>query len=324
MGARAPGLQNGLQTRVEGIHSVEAANPPLGGAPLGAKLGHAGPAGAAAVGPVAPVGPMEEPDRAGRRVDPIGWVSAPSSDVTAERVVVSVALLVLCALAWVWLGRDLFQSSAAAPFWNGGGLALGWAHWAAIVGAVTLPATLPTLLAFASAQRRRRQRGTGFAALATGAFLAGYAFVWLPLCAGAAWVTGFLASSGELSEAGAFTSLSYAGASLVAIGIYLLTPFRSRCARWFRSPLRFLLNRWEDRGAGALRMGVRYGGYALGAVGLPLGLLYVGGVASLPWLVGLAAFCALERLVTRRGWLEQVPGVALVAVGVITLVQPSL
>ena len=79
----------------------------------------------------------------------------------------------------------------------------------------------------------------------------------------------------------------------------------------------------EEAALERLRMGARYGRYALGACGVLFALLYVGGVASLPLLCALAGFCLLERFARPIRWLEPLSGVALLVVGVITLVRPA-
>lgn len=62
-------------------------------------------------------------------------------------------------------------------------------------------------------------------------------------------------------------------------------------------------------------MGARHGVYCVGCCwGLML-LLFVGGVMNLMWILGLAAFVLVEKLLPGGKWMGQAAGVLLVAAG---------
>jgi predicted metal-binding membrane protein len=48
--------------------------------------------------------------------------------------------------------------------------------------------------------------------------------------------------------------------------------------------------------------------------------LFVGGVMNLYWIIGLAAFVFLEKMLVRATWLVPVSGFALLVAGVLVLV----
>ena len=50
-----------------------------------------------------------------------------------------------------------------------------------------------------------------------------------------------------------------------------------------------------------------------------MGLLFYGGVMELSWIIGLAVFVALEKILPARGWLSNVSGVALIGWGLVLL-----
>jgi predicted metal-binding membrane protein len=62
-------------------------------------------------------------------------------------------------------------------------------------------------------------------------------------------------------------------------------------------------------------MGVEHGVYCLGCCWFLMALLFVGGIMNLYWIVGLAAFVALEKLTPWGNILSKVAGIALVAWG---------
>ena len=48
-------------------------------------------------------------------------------------------------------------------------------------------------------------------------------------------------------------------------------------------------------------------------------LLFVGGVMNLYWIVGIAAYVAIEKLVPRINWIDKVLGVLLIGAGILFL-----
>jgi predicted metal-binding membrane protein len=101
----------------------------------------------------------------------------------------------------------------------------------------------------------------------------------------------------------------------VAAGLYQLTPLKHACLRRCRSPLAFVLERWHDGTAGALRMGAEHGGYCLGCCALLMALLFVGGVMNLLWVAAIAAWVLVEKILPAGEALARGAGVAAMALG---------
>jgi predicted metal-binding membrane protein len=87
-----------------------------------------------------------------------------------------------------------------------------------------------------------------------------------------------------------------AGAVIVAAGIYQLTPLKDVCLRQCRSPMMFLLTRWQPGRIGALRMGMEHGGWCVGCCWGLMAALFAVGVMSIGWMVFVAALIAMEKL----------------------------
>ena len=68
-------------------------------------------------------------------------------------------------------------------------------------------------------------------------------------------------------------------------------------------------------------MGLEHGAYCLGCCWFLMTLLFVGGVMNLYWITGIAAFVLLEKIVPQGHWLSRITGVALVAWGLLLLMQ---
>ena len=60
-------------------------------------------------------------------------------------------------------------------------------------------------------------------------------------------------------------------------------------------PLGFLLGRWRDGVSGALRMGVRHGGWCVGCCWALMASLFALGVMSIGWTAFIAALIAAEK-----------------------------
>ena len=66
-------------------------------------------------------------------------------------------------------------------------------------------------------------------------------------------------------------------------------------------------------------MGLEHGAYCVGCCWFLMGLLFLGGVMNLYWIVGLALFVFFEKTVPAGHWLGSATGVALSVGGVATL-----
>ncbi len=88
-----------------------------------------------------------------------------------------------------------------------------------------------------------------------------------------------------------------------------------------RTPLSFLIGNWRARPLGALRMGLEHGAFCLGCCWFLMALLFFGGVMNLYWIVGLAVFVLLEKIIPMGHWVARVAGIALVTWGVTLALQ---
>ena len=104
-------------------------------------------------------------------------------------------------------------------------------------------------------------------------------------------------------------------AILVGAGLWQLTPLKTMCLRHCRSPLGFLIGNWRAGRLGALQMGLEHGAYCLGCCWFLMALLFFGGVMNLYWIVGLAVFIMLEKIIPLGHWLGRVAGVVLIGWG---------
>jgi predicted metal-binding membrane protein len=199
--------------------------------------------------------------------------------------------------------------------WTTGYAILIFSMWWIMMVAMMLPSATPTLLLFARINRKERIRGRPY--VPTAAFAAGYLAIWGGFSAIAAGLQWGLERYGLLSsmmQTG--TSSVWLGAGLlIAAGIWQLTPVKTVCLRHCRAPFSFLANHWHPGRAGALRMGVEHGTYCLGCCWFLMGLLFVGGIMNIYWILGLSVLVLAEKTMPMGLWLGRIVGVGLVAWG---------
>jgi predicted metal-binding membrane protein len=191
--------------------------------------------------------------------------------------------------------------------------------WWTMMMAMMLPSAAPAILTYGVLARKFAQKGAVVAPL--GVFAAGYALVWTGFSAAAVALQLLFGEVIPLSMMMAVTSGVVGGVLLIAAGLYQLSPLKAACLRKCQSPLMYLGQNWQKGKVGALRMGLSHGLYCLGCCWVLMGLLFYGGVMELRWIVGLALYVAIEKLIPTGNRLSHLTGVLLIGWGAWTLYQ---
>ena len=202
-----------------------------------------------------------------------------------DQVLPLLLLLAASGVAWA-VTVDRMQGMDMGPATDLG--AFGWfaGVWVTMMAAMMLPSLSPMALAYSRRSGYRPPVGTIL-------FAAGYLLVWAATGALAYALVegirslelGFLA----WDRAGQYV----AGGTLLAAGVYELTPIKARCLRHCRDG--GLLRR-RPGALGALMMGLEQGGYCVGSSGALMAALFALGVMSIGWMVLIAALIAIEKL----------------------------
>ena len=192
------------------------------------------------------------------------------------------------------------------------------ATWTVMMAAMMLPSIVPFTIGISRLMRARHAPRGGLAVLTLCYFL-----VWIATGAAA-----YLVLRGVDMLPASMPTLARAGAGvLLAAGIYQLTPLKRVCLRHCRSPLSLVLRHGPDalRGRwGAARVGLRHGGYCLGCCWALMAVLLAVGVMSLVWMAAVASVIAVEKLYRRGELAARILGGALIAAGLVLLVQPAV
>jgi predicted metal-binding membrane protein len=181
-----------------------------------------------------------------------------------ERMLILGLLLILAAAAralLIWQARTTDAAMAMRPT-MGMGAPLFLAIWVVMMVTVMFPTAAPMTLMFARVHARKRARQQRF--VPTWVFVGVYLVVWAVL-----GLVAYTAAAGaERLAAWSPWLMDHAaqggGVTLVAAGLYQLTPLKYRCLSQCRSPLAFVLTSWREGYGGAFRMGVEQGVYCAG------------------------------------------------------------
>jgi len=208
---------------------------------------------------------------------------------------------------------DLAMDAMQPVAWTAGTAVLMFFMWWIMMVAMMLPSAAPMILLFAAVNRKQRRAGSPYTP--TGIFAFGYLAVWGFFSLMAAAAQWGLERSELLSSMMVGTSVVLGALLLIAAGVWQLTPLKHACLKHCRSPIHFLSHHWRKGRLGAFRMGVEHGAFCLGCCWFLMALLFYGGVMNLYWIVGLALFVLLEKVLPGGHRLGGVAGVGLVAWG---------
>jgi predicted metal-binding membrane protein len=245
-----------------------------------------------------------------------------------DRGVVVASLLLIVALAWLYLWRE----ATAMDHMDMGTMAMagmpqGWdaifltfVMWAVMMVGMMLPSAAPVILFYAAMVRKSDERGIVLPAVWI--FTAGYLAVWTGFSLAAAVLQIALESAGLITPMMVSASRGLSAAILIAAGIYQWLPLKQVCLSKCRHPLQFFLTRWRSGAIGAFRMGAKHGIYCVGCCGMLMLLLFVAGVMNLVWVAFIAAIVLVERLLPAGKVTSRITSVALLLSGLFLLIKP--
>lgn len=220
-------------------------------------------------------------------------------DSRRDRAILAGSLGALAVVAWlallVWsaspFGHYLHHEDAGAGLapLEAGLFVLGWVL---MIVAMMLPSSIPLVLTFAAIVGRRRTPGLLVALL-----LAGYLAAWAAFGL-VAWVLdrGIHAAVDAIPWLDAHTQVII-GTTLLAAGLWQFSPLRDRCLDECRSPLGFVMNRWQgfSERREALLMGIAHGAFCVGCCWSLMLVMFGVGLGSVPAMLALGGVTAVER-----------------------------
>lgn len=228
--------------------------------------------------------------------------------IKRDRMIFLAGAAGISTLAWLYLARMARgHSHGSADF------GIAFVMWTIMMIAMMLPSALPFVWAFGGEHGRRRERNLPYVSAAV--FLAGYFALWTAFSAFAAALQQGLHDAAMLSARMSAISSFFAGAILLAAGVYQWTPFKEACLRHCRSPLSFLLSDWREGSWGAFRMGIDHGLFCLGCCWLLMLLPLASGVMNLAWMGAITGFILIEKAAPGGPWFGRAAGAAMACAG---------
>lgn len=231
------------------------------------------------------------------------------------------ALLALAAAGWALLDR------IEPPMGSEGralaALAVHTGAWVLMIAAMMFPSAAPMVAMYHRMSTARRAGGARSPRGTTAAFVLGYVAGWALAGVLAFGVLRAGATVGGEALAWHETARFAAGGVLLAAALYELTPLKDACLTRCRSPFSFLVTRWREGRAGALRMGAGHGLWCVGCCwGLMAALLALGAM-SIGWMAFVAALIAAEKLSPRPVAASRAVAGALALLGLLVLLAPE-
>lgn len=247
------------------------------------------------------------------------FASSHLRDARRDRAILAGSLVALTAIAWLSLaawegspyGHYLHHDAGTGAIGIRAGLfTIGWTL---MIVAMMLPSSIPLTLTFAAIVGRRSHPGR-----LVGLLLAGYLAVWAGFGLGA-WIVdrGIHTAADAVPWLAEYPQLIMGGTFLAA-GLWQFSPLRDRCLDECRSPLGFVMNRWQGRAERreSFAMGVAHGAFCVGCCWSLMLVMFGVGLASVPAMLGLGALTAVERNLPRGRRLTRPLGVVLILAAV--------
>lgn len=185
-----------------------------------------------------------------------------------------------------------------------------FAMWTVMMAGMMLPSAAPAIALYGGLVRKHAERGRTLPAV--GIFVAGYLLVWTAFSAAATLLQAALQHFALLDPMMSSSSPPLSAVLLALTGAYQLTPLKDRCLARCREPIAFFVAHWRPGAVGALRMGLSHGAYCVGCCAVLMLLLFAVGVMDFAWIVALAAFVLVEKLVPGGRLAGRFAGVALI------------
>lgn len=238
---------------------------------------------------------------------------------------IALSALLLATTAFAWLGviqsATVMHMPPMEPLSVAATLAF-TLEWGVMMTAMMLPSAAPMILLYGMASSRP---GKSSERVIPGeVFAMTYVVLWLltgvPVYL--AWV-----GIGEIAA----RSMRFAAAmpyaiagTLLATGVYQLSPAKHACLRHCEAPVDFLVRRWRTGYAASLRLAVTHAAYCIGCCWALMVLLVVAGAMSLPWVLAIALLVFAEKVLPGGERTAQITGVILIVAALAVVGRPEL
>jgi predicted metal-binding membrane protein len=239
-----------------------------------------------------------------------------------ERYLILGGLLILSALAWIFLfWQSSMMSNQAMGLTMGMGALLFIAIWIVMMIAMMFPTSAPMILMFSKIYASKRQQERPF--VPTWVFVSAYLLIW-SLCGVVVYPLAVGIENLAVSSMWLMQNVSRLGGVVLLIaGLYQLSPLKDICLSKCRTPLQFILSSWHEGYSGAFRMGLEHGLFCLGCCWPLFVILFPLGIMNLAVMELVSALIFAEKALPFGRQIGKLSGVVLVVYGVLVMFLPA-
>lgn len=231
------------------------------------------------------------------------------------------ALTMLAAVGWwyvVILSRDMAimnssMSTMGVKPWAASDFLMMFIMWTIMMIAMMVPTAMRSFLIFSRITAQQAKRGRSF--VSGYWFAAGYIVIWTVFSIAATGLQWGLDQAALLSSRMVVYSPFVGAMIFILAGAWQFTPLKNACLTHCRSPLVFLSQNFRAGKFGALSLGLRHGLYCLGCCWVLMGLLFVGGVMNLAWILAITIFVLVEKLLPVTVQTSRITGMLMILAG---------
>ncbi|MFV1998594.1 MAG: DUF2182 domain-containing protein [Acidiferrobacterales bacterium] len=245
-----------------------------------------------------------------------------------DQYLIATSLVTLVALAWAYLlvldinMRGMPNMVSGIHPWTPADFVMMFMMWSVMMFAMMIPSAMRSVLVFARIHTTGEHQDPVVTPALVFAF--GYIVIWILFSSLATTLQWVLEMAALLSPMMVVASGSLGAALLIAAGIYQLTPLKNSCLKHCQSPAMFMAAHYKKGMRGAFQLGLTHGVYCLGCCWLLMGLLFVGGVMNLIWILAISLFVLAEKLLPPKIRSTSITSLVMIAVGSVYLVASTL
>ena len=233
-----------------------------------------------------------------------------------DQYIIVSSLAVLVMLAWIYLVKldmnmpDMSGMAMGMRDWSSTDFIMMLLMWVIMMIGMMVPSAMRTVMIYSRIASKAQTSGRSVAP--TYIFVSGYVFIWSFFSVIATILQWLLERLALVSPMMVSTSTYLGAILLICAGVYQLTPLKDVCLKHCQSPIQFITNNFKKGGFGAFQLGLKHGAYCLGCCWALMGLLFIGGVMNLFWILVISLFVLSEKLLPAQIRTTRITGILMV------------